>query len=430
MTLSPLLHAGLIGWLLLSGCSTPERDEDIPSDPLPSILAETDPVVQSARLDALITENAGQLTGLCERIPEDTAARRQCERARSRPHLYWPERPTSQGPSTISPHLRMRTFPVPDPGVPPWQDATGADITPCRDANEPTRCLERLVTQLTDDIPAASATCLAWDVERGKDFDECIFRLSEAVAASRTPAAITAALALCPHVQRFGEMCILHTILIAARPSGSVSEPSQEGKDAVARAEALSDSPLGEHYTDLYWSVYTAALIDNPALAHQVFPSLPPQSAAHQRMAIATRSVGSLEPEAFTTGLLAQASALTARSVLRPRPGGPRTSSPPRPTTRWRDDLPGEAAIASTTRFGEGLRAADEDPEVDARIALLEAAAMRAPPPPPGFFFALIGSEEPEVVRWTAARIGRQLYPTHHAPEDESPLVTQRLAIQ
>ncbi|MCK6504231.1 hypothetical protein L6R53_12655 [Myxococcota bacterium] len=154
---------------------------------------------------------------------------------------------------------------------------------------------------------------------------------------------------------------------------------------------------------------------------------LPAEALPHVRAAAAWRLAVEADPGANLGARVAAVEAALARRA-------PRRQARPMPAGRtpvvglWAEDLPGEEGLAAVAWLGDARRALAEDPAVDLRICVLEAAA-RSSPAQVDLLVEGLGDPQP-LVRWTAARLLSEVEPGHvalaHAAEDPDPRVRRR----
>lgn len=196
----------------------------------------------------------------------------------------------------------------------------------------------------------------------------------------------------------------------------------------------LGDQHATDVIVDRFWSAWTFTSTHvAPAVTGDLLDHVPPEALPHARMATTWAALrgawGHPDTPTDLEGLVRLAAeALDRRGVgdLPPLPGA--TLVEQGEGVLWTADRPGEEQVPAVYCMGPGRRAVADDPSVGLQIAVLEATARLSPPPPPSLYADVLGSDRPEYVRWTAARIGRALYPDLAPPRpDPSPLVQARL---
>lgn len=353
-----------------------------------------DPTEQAVLIDLLARENPQAVEPLCRRLPPESPAWQRCARLKERPHLSMqaprerPPPPVRAGSGPFSSHL------------PPPEGALPTVDLPCQDRSD----------------EAAS---------------ECLFRAAEALVQRSGPAALPQALAHCAAAGPFQIPCTEHVVVLGLPPIPPADRATRADVDAavatIAVLRELAGPELADDYEDMAWARWTAqSFATATAPTGALLDALPPLAAPHVRMGLA------MHVAQGTPDLRTWMTALQALVDSRPPiPDGPAGGAPPRldkPTDFWVKELPTEAAVPAGFCLGPGRRATAQDPGLDSMIALLEAAARQSPPAPDTFFLSLIGGPDPELVRWTAARLAVALNPQgNRRIHDESALVQSRL---
>jgi HEAT repeat protein len=210
----------------------------------------------------------------------------------------------------------------------------------------------------------------------------------------------------------------------------------EQAQAAVIRFRAVAGEP---GHADLYegwlWSVWLSAALDQDDAGLPPPAAIPAAAQPHLRFAAAWQAAQAAEPATsfdLDRLTLAAQGALDDFTMLTSKPGPMRPATITQTRHSWNGTRPGEGAMAAAWCMGSTRRATHEDPDLDLRVAVLEALARLQQPPPADAFLALVGSEEPEIVRWTAARIGAALDPQAASALDVSsetaPLVLGRTA--
>jgi hypothetical protein len=402
-----------------------------------------DPTVQATLIEGLALEQPEAAASLCASLPESGHARERCLRRVVRPHLEGggAERKLAPQPRSLAPGPRSSTLPLLPVGEAPWLAAApstlAAALAGCDQAS-PALCARIAAREAARERgwEAAGLACMAGDPTRGEAYAECLFQAAEERASSLGAPGLPDSLRLCSH-SSFGPMCVAHTLTaVGPQVPGAEALGQDDVAGALAVVEAIrrasAEAPeVGAIWVDRYWSSWAWSVVAHSDRLARPAVELPEGARHHLIMALAMRQLREARPRALE--LEAQISALQA--LLEAGPPSPPARGSPRPLVTWhrRQAWPGdrgeEREIPATWVTGPARRALAEDPAVDLRICVLEAAAQLEPPPPASFFLAPVGRpEEHRLVRWTGARIGGMLDPAAAgALTDPDPLVQATL---
>ncbi len=344
------------------------------------VLSQGDPMTQAGLVAAIASHHPGALEERCTDLPLG-GTRGRCMRLTRRPHL----RPAHQG--------RQRPH-GPAPRSAPGPGSAALPLPPAPVAVTPPDC-------------------------GGAEASECAFRAAERAVLEGRGAALERALGLCA-LSDHGPDCVEHVLELSVPgvPPADAASLAQleEATAAAGRArEAAGDPLVGALYEDWFWSVWApTAYAAAQRLDGRLLDALPPAAQPQLRFALAwamlRRDEEQREPE--LEGLEVRLRDLLAeRPPLPPEPGPLQPASVVHSPDFWMGERRDERAIQASYCLGSMRRASSDDPTLDARLALLEALARQRPAPPAAPFLALVGSEEPELIRWTGARIGGVLDP-------------------
>ncbi len=360
-------------------------------------LPALDPSEQAVLVDTLSRGAPELLDALCRRLPHDGPTGQRCQRIKDRPHLAAGERAHAAPPPP-----RRASGPASSHLPPPAQPSTPVATT-CPDTG-------------------------------GEAAHECRFREAERTVEQRGAAAFSEALAHCAAAGPFQTPCIEHVLALALPPIPPADRLTVDDVAtivaAIAKLRDAAGEQVGHLYEDQAWARWaTQAYAGATDLSGELLDHLPPAAAPHVRMAVALRitAVGDSDLDRWSRELRA---ALSDRQPLAASPTAGRKAHLVKGRDFWPEERPGETTIPAVFCLGPGRRPVAQDPGSEALIVLLEAAARRAEPPEADFFLGFVGSEHPELVRWTAARLAEALEPglgrARELP-DPSPLVRGRL---
>ncbi len=382
-------------WIAAAWIQSPESTWEL-------ILTEPSELDRTVLVTRLASDVPGALEGRCDQIPMGSA-RSRCMRLTRRPHLQ--------------PHHAS--------AIRNQRDSPGREAPGPRSAYPP----------LPADPPVVEETDC-----HGEEKDECLFRTAEASVVRDGVEGLRDALGLCA-MSAYGPRCVGHLLELASPPAPP-SDAAAE-RDVVAAIQAVAeirsiagDEGIADQWEDFVWSLWlTTAYDEADEIRGDLLDLLPPSAAPQLRYAAAWKHARAQSSTHFdldsTSGQLTEA--LARRS---PTPA----QSPalyPAATTHsrhgWNGERRGEGTVPAAFCMGTTRRAMDPDPDLDLRIAILEARARLAKAPPADDFLALVGSEEPEVLRWSGARLGAMLDPEAarallaSMQQTETPLVLGRL---
>ncbi len=379
----------------------PAWDED-PEACWRAVTTQPDELVRAALVAAIAAERPGALEGRCADLPRGGSQER-CSRLTRRPHL------------------RPRHKKDPRPAVPVHRPAAGPTcgalpLPDTLDAITPADCGE---------LPES----------------ECAFLSAERLMLAEGLPALERSLGLCARSD-FGPDCAEHVLELAmpgVPPADAVGPDALEAATAaVARFGEAAGSPVhAQLYEDWFWSVWTAtAVLRAERPTGELLEALPAAAAPHLRFAVAWRL---LWDDPAGPGFELEPLAAQVEAALAERRPSPSESGPLAPATivqtrhGWNGDLRTEKGVAAAWCMGSTRRAIHEDPALDLRLAVLEALARQPKPPDAEAFLGLVGTDQPEVLRWAGARLGAMLDPQaawargEALAGTETPLVLGRL---
>lgn len=250
-------------------------------------------------------------------------------------------------------------------------------------------------------------------VADGKWHDECVFRVAERLALRDD---LAGALDTCGDATRFARMCIGHVVWL--RSEALVDAGPGDG-DAQGKVDALVGGlPTGKAMAESVRARWSVATVARAAAWHGIYAgsgSADPTAARAASVEDAPYARGAFAWEA--TRLLGAATEPgrlvdEVRAVWRGEAAPPNGAPLPEPCWTGRQmprldtALPGAVTArvwSSGTRFIAGERFVAADPEVDLRIATLDARWSAGQDPDAATIRALLADPSPEVRR-TAAR--------------------------
>lgn len=268
---------------------------------------------------------------------------------------------------------------------------------------------------------------------------DCAFLSAERAVLEGGLQALERALGLCAHSAHDAD-CAEHCLELALPPVPVASPITQDmleqARAAVIRYRAVAGDP---RHADLYegwlWSVWLGSALGHDDAGLPPPAAMPSAALPHLRFAAAWQVVRADEPAAgFDLDALTRAAqgAMDDFTLLTSQPGAMRPATITQTRHSWNGNRPGEGAVDAAWCMGSTRRASHVDAQIDLRIAVLEALARLDQPPPASAFLALVHTDEPESVRWTAARIGAVLDPeaagSLDVSSETSALVLGRLA--
>jgi hypothetical protein len=337
-----------------------------------------DALVRATLVATLAAHRPEELAGRCELLPQGGAQER-CYRQTRRPHLH--QRGGKQDTKTA-----RRGAPGP---------ASAALPLPAQPSPQP------------------APSC------PGLEASECAFRSAERRILAMGPAALEESLGLCAHSDHASD-CAEHVLELAmpgVPPADAASrEDLAEATASAARFRAAGGSlAVGALYEDWFWSLWTVTAMDRAAQpSGALLDHLPAAAHPHLRFAVAWRLLRDEPPGDAPDRAVLRDEAL---ALLDRRPPLADETGPLAPATvvqtrhSWNGSSEAEHAIPAAWCMGGTRRATHPDPAIDLELALLEALARQPKPPAADSFLALAGGEEPEILRWTGARIGAVLDP-------------------
>jgi hypothetical protein len=452
----------------LAGCGPP--------DPVDALLACGDPACRSAALqsaweadgprvetwlaalspdqgrDLLVEQLAlaapREADRLCGLLPAHTQQSSRCTARVVRPHLG-PGSGRKRGGEEVAAGSaagpRSSTLAVPTLPAPRWVAATeaeyGAVLAGC-DQPDAALCgrFQARARAADGDAEGAGLACVAADPGRGQVYAECLFQAAEAAAESRHADGFGPALSLCA-ASSFGPMCVAHVLnLLSPQVPAADAATAEDVAGAMAAVEAIRVATAGHprvqaSYVDWYWACWTGtAWRSAQHVDGRLATLLPAEARPHVAVAVAARLLrDERTAEMAFAPFVARLRAALADQDAPVQRGPPRRGERMLTQVRregWSEDGVLERSIPAAWVLGPGRRAiAQDDPETDLRIAALEAIAQADDPPPAGFFLALVAdTQQPSLVRWTAARLAALVDPRATAGlSDPDPLVQAAL---
>jgi len=416
---------GLAAWL---ACTEPATVPECPDAACRRALIEAaaDPATAAALIaqvpspeerlavvSTLVTANPEGSAALCEALPPG-AERHACASVTSRPHLWAKPPPrkqaraaprTAPGPSSTMPMAVLRSASVfadvePDAGA----CTTAADLRAC--AFE-----QAVVHARAGKARRSAAVCARIDGQRWGW--ECNFRAAEATIRARRSAGYADALDLCVGAGEFRPGCVqkIGVGLMALAPASTATAaewaPVLAAVSTMAAAWQSRDAERTPEVLGAYWSGALAfaysrseqvtgdpldALTDSALVPHIRC------AAAHRLLQVAPTAAGDL----------AGWGAAVSEALARRAPGPAAISGRDLVglSDYWSRDEGEDGAVPALHAFGVTRRTYAEEPTVDARICVLEAAAQLSPPRD-GLLAE--GAEDAHAsVRWTAERLRRR----------------------
>ena len=388
-----------------------------PLDTLTGLAALPDPVEQAALIEALMYAFPSQASAICRSTPTNSLAAERCGRLALRPHLFTdlaaqvaPRMPRRAGPS--------RELPIASDAPIPWEQRP-ADVAALRaNCGQSAPCLndEAMRRAEAGELESAGQLCaLAWPVGSAVRA-ECVFQVAERLTLTFGAERLIDALAGCAGADKLAENCTQHVILLSIPPPTPADQPDPQKVAAmlelIGRLKGAASADRAAEYADLAWSVWTReAALRADAPSGRLLAVLPAAAAPHVRMAAAWRyALGHPNAEAgVREGVPSLKAAFADRGPVSASPSGqPLAAVQPRALWRW-DRVAADADQPAAYALGAGRRLVSSDPDVDLQIALLEAYARLPEPTVFPALAALLGTDAPVDVRWTAARLAAEL---------------------
>lgn len=393
--------------LLALGCGTAERAVPSTAELVarwgtdrPAAMRElssADPLQQRIFIESLLLAHPQDQRELCALVAAGSPAGEHCAQREHRPHLFGLQggaAPRGTWPELPPPRASWET-------VAPLPADCAAELRCARDRME--------AAAAAGEAAAARQSCRdAWPEGIGRE--ECLFRAGELLAEGVGLVQVDDALALCGEAGRLGGPCAAH-VLDALVPEGGLGEMVA----TAATLEAALPAPVGERSADVVWALWTLQLQeDAPRPTAAGAAELPAAARPHLRMALAWFLLAEEPPEGLVFAeRAAELHALVSAAGVRER--SPRHRAPAALPEAWLELWatvpPAEAGLPRHWVMGGGRRTVGLTDQDDAKIAILEAAARLPAPAPAAFFQAGLAPEEPERVRWTAARLLGRLHP-------------------
>ena len=367
----------------------------------------------------------------CQTGPDDVSPP-----AASQPAASPPDPP--EAPEEATPVGQLT---LPQLGAPPWEGATrsqrAAVLEGCG-ADQLFLCAQQRAAEAAqqDAWQQAGLCCLAGVTEAGSAYGSCLQTAALAAVSPRRPSGLPTALRLCAFS---GELACPPLVLAKGAPLPPPAD--QPAQDPIDRALAIpsrirlaldADPQAAERCVDLFWAIWVQASFSAAeAISGDLLAALPPEAQPHVRFSAAHRwlSIRRGLPH-LDEATVELKSLLTRRNPLSSSTQLAETPAPLPPAAgSWRRLLPGEETIPSAHCGGPSLRAVSHDETLDLQLALLEAAGRLDPPPPPSYFYGEGRANSPLALRWTAIRLGSQLYPYRARNlHDPDPQLQRRIA--
>jgi hypothetical protein len=387
------------------------------------ILGKADPFEQSALVELLAHDDPNAGRQLCDAVPASSPAAERCHKIELRPHLSalppgekasGSGRRSGKGPSEAVPLAPTRKL--------PWKvDSSTPLPSECEGDNKQT-CLSDISKKYAaqGDGSTALASCRAAWPDGSAASQECAFQVAEAYGRARGVEDPAGALALCGQSGTLASACTFHVLRLVAPPAPPADQPTQASIDrALKTAAALAegeDAKVAADHQDFFWANWTLnAFLRADSTTGHLLAAMPAQVAPHIRQAAAwhlLRTGGF--PSSMDAGAVALQKALAETGEVAAGPAhdfpsgfDPLVKVGP---TLWGKDEGKEAEVDAIWCMALGRRTTSEHPDDELRIVILEAAARQQPAPPSAFFFDVLGTEHADPVRWTAARLGAELY--------------------
>jgi len=382
-------------WLLQHWAEEPEAVLD-------AVGSLSDPIAQIAAVIQLTEAHPGQTDALCAVLPPGPDQQR-CVQLNSRPHLFTPRQPPRADTA------RPGSGPAGPSRVPPtpWPSALAAvpaSPTVCTEPSVSACQSHKAVESIRSrNAEAAAAHCLAIPERLWRE--ECLFMAAQKLVAHHRAPSYRTAVDLCALAGDFIGDCLAHlsNTLRSAERSHDWSEASLI-VDTIAETWAEHDPRFGAILIDHFWAAAVWRRYGQQGVVLGAPADAPSALRPHARTVSA---INLLRLEESTQTLAALTETLIT-VMLRSRPHTRRPESLHATVVLagdfWPADADGdEAEIPALVLPGGARRPTDPDPEVDAVLALLEAAAYHQPP---RVDLLAQGREDPRaVVRWSATRL-------------------------
>ncbi len=352
-------------------------------------LGGLDPVEQETLVRALADAAPDALEASCQGVRPKTPAWNVCGPLLERPHLIRGRK----APAAQEPEERL----APGPGFhhPP--------VPSLEEGPKPQAVLD-------------CATSAASEAAR----NECIFHAAEELARSQRWRATGEILRLCVAAGHFVHGCTHHSIatLLPDVPAADAAAPEDlpQAEQALASLREAVGPDHAALYEDFFWALWTSQAFRNAgAVNGRLLQVLPEPAWPHVRVAAAYQLLrrAGMDAEPDLDAWTARFEAAMADPGT-PRPGSRHRSTLWKARDYWPEDLrrAGEHQIPAAFCMGPGRRAVAAEAREDLQLALLEASARLEAPPAPEFYGAVVNSDAPLTVRWTALRLLGALHPT------------------
>lgn len=393
-------------WIVQHWAERPEAVHD-------AVGALPDPIERVAVVIQLTEAHPGQTRALCPVLPPGPD-RGRCVQLNSRPHLFTARRAPqadavrlSRGPAGPS-RLPPRPWPSALVSVPASQTVCAVPSVSACQSHEAAEAI------LSGDAAEAAAHCQAIPEPLWRE--ECLFMTAQKLVALHNAASYRSAVDLCALSGDFIGDCLAH-LSNTLRPGGETHDWSTaaQAADTIAATWAEHDPGFGAILVDHFWAAAVWRRYGQQGVVLGAPQETPTAMLPHVRTVSAINLLRLEAPEQHQS-LTALTEALVT-VMLQPRPHTRRLETL-RSTVaftgdRWLEDADeSEAMIPALVLPGGARRPTDRDPQVDAVLAILEAAAYHQPP---RLDLLAQGRADPRaVVRWSATRLE-----TH--PENTTP---------
>ncbi|MDP6931968.1 MAG: hypothetical protein QGG40_03590 [Myxococcota bacterium] len=397
-----------------------------------------DPLEQVALVKALVNAGKPITADLCQAIPQG-GERDHCYQYQHRPHLWEVDGaseapaprqgtsvatgqgdPAAAGDGSKEAAAPGRRFRLEESPLDAWAGVEPAEV-PCDDPLEPHSCASSLARQRAEagDGQGAGVACLSIEDLRWRN--ECFFQAAEVRLSPRQTTSLPDTFRLCLGSGAYLNRCMVHAAgaLGQSSPMASASVSRWSGLiGAVQVSREELESWGGDYARRFEEQVWAESLASAYATVRPVrgdpLEVVPVSALPHVRAAAAARllelqGAGEDSLDSWSQRLeQALADRTSFAHDTRPDKGSPHYHN--KVTDLWVKDLDKEGEVPWVAYMGMARRTFVEDPVVDGRICLLEAAARLEPPA-----VALLAEgleHEHWAVRWTATRLLAEAGPT------------------
>ncbi len=410
-----------------------ERWETDPEAVTLAIGAIPDVVTRIALVRQLTVAHPGEAIALCDLL-SGTQEQQACLNRNRRPHLQDVKLTGSGNAATEEEeddHGLQLTRPIPSP----WADVQ-PDTVPCTVEARVCQTEEAQRRAAAGELERAAAACAALTEPTWKA--ECFFQAAESGAHNQSLVA-GQAVGLCLGASSYAGRCLSHIVrqlgTFAPRASGAEKGrwPLLTEIITLGRAQLEAGDPtLAVAFEHQAWAyALRFAYVRDFTVTAVPLDHVPANAAPHVRAALAWRlwSLEGMQDRSLAEWQARLSAVLADRSPKAPREATGPSRAQNHLRRLWTRVLPGEEKIPSVPYLGPNNRALHADPELDALICLLEAAAQGRPPG--GSLLEQALGHPDATVRWTAARLLSAVNPRSPALRkhtDTDPLVSARLS--